>query len=82
MLWPPPTMPAASPPTPRQPLTPKSKRSLVLPKRAVTALQAHKKHQAAERLAADAAWQDNNLVFCHETGACTPATRSTGGSAR
>ena len=48
--------------------TPKSKRSLVLPKRAVTALQAHKKLQAAERLAAGAAWQDNNLVFCHEDG--------------
>ncbi len=32
--------------------TPKSKRSLMLPKRAVAALQAHKKLQAAERLAA------------------------------
>jgi hypothetical protein len=48
--------------------TPKSKRSLVLPKRAVATLQAHKKRQAAERLAAGAAWQDNNLVFCHEDG--------------
>jgi len=48
--------------------TPKSKRSLVLPKRAVTALLAHKKRQAAERLTAGAAWQDNNLVFCHEDG--------------
>ena len=48
--------------------TPKSKRSLMLPKRAVAALQAHKKRQAAERLAAGAAWQDNNLVFCHEDG--------------
>jgi integrase len=48
--------------------TPKSKRSLVLPKRAVTALQAQKKRQAAERLAAGTAWQDNNLVFCHEDG--------------
>jgi integrase len=48
--------------------TPKSKRSLVLPKRAVAALQAHKKRQAAERLAAGVAWQDNNLVFCHEDG--------------
>jgi integrase len=48
--------------------TPKSKRSLVLPKRAVTALLAHKKLQAAERLAAGASWQDNNLVFCHENG--------------
>ena len=48
--------------------TPKSKRSLVLPKRAIAALQAHKKRQAAERLAAGAAWRDNNLVFCHEDG--------------
>ena len=48
--------------------TPKSKRSLELPKRAVAALQAHKKRQAGERLAAGAAWQDNNLVFCHEDG--------------
>jgi hypothetical protein len=48
--------------------TPKSKRSLVLPKRAVAVLQTHRKRQAAERLAAGAAWQDNNLVFCHEDG--------------
>jgi integrase len=48
--------------------TPKSKRSLMLPKRATTALQAHKKRQAAERLAAGEAWQDSNLVFCHEDG--------------
>jgi integrase len=45
-----------------------SKRSLVLPKRAVTALAAHRKRQVAERLAAGATWQDNNLVFCHEDG--------------
>ena len=48
--------------------TPKSKRSLMLPKRASAALQAHRKLQAAERLAAGATWQDNNLVFCHEDG--------------
>ena len=48
--------------------TPQSKRSLVLPRRAVTALAAHRKRQAAERLAAGAAWHDNNLVFCHEDG--------------
>jgi integrase len=48
--------------------TPKSKRSLMLPKRAVAALQVHKKLQAAERLAAGTAWQDNNLVFCREDG--------------
>jgi hypothetical protein len=62
--------------------TPKSKRSLMRLKRAVTALQAYKKRQAAERLAAGTAWQDNNLVFCHEDRRCTPATPSTGDSAR
>jgi len=48
--------------------TPKSRRSLILPKRAVIALQAHKIRQDAERLAAGAAWQEHNLVFCHEDG--------------
>jgi integrase len=48
--------------------TEKSKRSLVLPKRAVAALKAHRKRQAAERLAAGERWQENNLVFCHEDG--------------
>jgi integrase len=48
--------------------TPSSKRSLALPRRAVTALVAHRKLQVAERLAAGATWQDNNLVFCHEDG--------------
>jgi hypothetical protein len=48
--------------------TRKSRRSLQLPKRAVTALQTHKARQAKERLAAGDLWQDNNLVFCHEDG--------------
>jgi integrase len=48
--------------------TPKSRRSLVLPGRATAALVAHRKRQAAERLAAGSTWQDNNLVFCHEDG--------------
>jgi integrase len=48
--------------------TPKSKRSLALPKRAVVALKAHKRRQDAERLTAGDAWQDDNLVFCHEDG--------------
>jgi integrase len=48
--------------------TPHSKRSLVLPKRAVEALTKHKKRQAQERLVVGAAWQDTNLVFCHEDG--------------
>jgi integrase len=48
--------------------TPASKRSLALPKRAADALVAHRKRQAAERLAAGPAWQGSNLVFCHEDG--------------
>lgn len=48
--------------------TAKSKRSLILPQRAVTALRAHKKRQAAERLAAGETWESNDLVFCHEDG--------------
>jgi integrase len=49
--------------------TPKSKRSLILPKRAIAALKAHKLRQDRERREADDAWQANNLVFCHENGA-------------
>ena len=48
--------------------TPKSKRSLILPKRAITALKAHKARQDRERREAGEAWHDNNLVFCHENG--------------
>ena len=49
--------------------TPKSKRSLELPKRAIAALTAHKQRQTKERRAVGDAWHDNNLVFCHENGA-------------
>jgi len=48
--------------------TPKSKRSLTLPKRAIIALQAHKARQAREQREAGQAWHDNNLVFCREDG--------------
>ena len=48
--------------------TPKSKRSLILPKRAVTALRTHKVREARERAAAGTAWRENDLVFCHEDG--------------
>jgi integrase len=48
--------------------TPKSKRSLQLPKRAIAALAAHKARQESERTEAKTLWQDNNLVFCHEDG--------------
>jgi integrase len=42
--------------------TPKSKRSLILPKRAIVALKAHKARQDSERREADEAWHANNLV--------------------
>jgi integrase len=48
--------------------TPKSKCSLVLPKRAITALNAHKAMQDHERAAAGKSWKETNLVFCHEDG--------------
>jgi integrase len=48
--------------------TPKSKRSLILPKRAIVALKAHKTRQEGERREAGEAWHANNLVFCHENG--------------
>ena len=53
--------------------TPKSRRSLVLPKRTLDALIAHKKRRAAERLAAGEDWHHHNLVFCHADG--RPYTR-------
>jgi integrase len=48
--------------------TPKSKRSLELPKRAIAALTVHQARQANERRASGEAWHGNNLVFCHENG--------------
>jgi integrase len=48
--------------------TPKSKRSLELPKRAIAALIVHRARQADERRAAGGAWHDNDLVFCHKNG--------------
>ena len=39
-----------------------------MPKRAVAALRAHKKRQAAERLKAGALYHDTGLVFCYEDG--------------
>jgi integrase len=48
--------------------TRKSKRSLILPKRAVVALKAHKARQGHERQNAGEAWHDNDLVSCHENG--------------
>ncbi|MFL6053294.1 MAG: tyrosine recombinase XerC [Actinoallomurus sp.] len=44
--------------------TEKSRRTLELPKQAVRALRQHHKRQAAHKLKAGKAWQDNGLVFC------------------
>jgi integrase len=53
--------------------TEKSRRTLGLPQMAADALRAHKKRQAAERLAAGAEWTDHDLVFCTRTGSALDA---------
>ena len=62
--------------------TPKSKRSLELPKRAIAALTLHKARQANERRTAGGAWHDNNLVFCRENGDAYRSDQLTGASPR
>ena len=47
----------------------KAKLILVLPAPLIAELRAHRRQQAAERLAAGAAWRDWDLVFCTPTGA-------------
>ena len=48
--------------------TPKSRRTLALPRRCVLALQEHRVRQAEDRLAAGSLWQDHNLVFASAVG--------------
>jgi integrase len=48
--------------------TPKSRRTLALARRCVTALREQKTRQAADRLAAGPLWQDHNLVFASTIG--------------
>jgi site-specific recombinase XerD len=48
--------------------TPKSRRTLALARRCVTALHEQQTRQAADRLAAGPLWQDNNLVFASTIG--------------
>ena len=48
--------------------TEKSKRTLRLPERAVTALREHKARQADQRLLAGDLWQDRDLVFSTSVG--------------
>ncbi|WP_242900661.1 tyrosine-type recombinase/integrase [Actinomadura terrae] len=55
--------------------TPLSRRGLGIADTAVDALKRHKKRQAAERLQAGEAYEDHDLVFCHENGAPYDAPR-------
>jgi integrase len=48
--------------------TESSRRTLRLPRTAATALAAHRKMQAEQRLRAGAVWQDNDLVFASRIG--------------
>src|SRR5277367_1958864 len=43
--------------------TPRSRRTLALPRRCVEALREHRVRQAEDRLAAGPLWQDHGLVF-------------------
>ncbi len=48
--------------------TPKSRRTLALPRRCVEALREHRVRQAEDRLAAGPLWQDRELVFASNVG--------------
>ena len=48
--------------------TPKSRRTLALPRRCAEALREHRVRQAEDRLAAGPLWQDHNLVFASTVG--------------
>jgi integrase len=48
--------------------TPKSRRTLALPRKCVEALREHRVRQAEDRLAAGPLWQDHNLVFASTVG--------------
>lgn len=50
------------------PKTEESRRTLVLPSFAVTALRAHRVHQIQERLVAGSRWKDGGLVFTTTIG--------------
>jgi integrase len=50
------------------PKTSRSRRSLSLDADTVVVLRAHRRRQLEERLNAGELWQDNDLVFCNETG--------------
>ena len=48
--------------------TPRSRRTLALPRRCVTALRDHEIRQTADRLAAGPLWQDHDLMFASTVG--------------
>ncbi len=52
----------------KEPKTAASRRTIPLPPRAVGALKAHRKRQAAEKLAAGPVYEDRGLVFADEIG--------------
>jgi integrase len=54
--------------TPADLKTPASKRTLRMPARVIAVLRAHRRQQAAARLALGAAYTDHSLVFCDEAG--------------
>lgn len=51
-----------------EPKTPRSRRQITLSRVAVEALRAHRVRQLSERMAAGAAWQEHDVVFCNEIG--------------
>jgi integrase len=51
-----------------EPKTKRSRRSIALDPQSVAVLRAHRKRQAAERLAWGPAYRDQGLVFCRENG--------------
>lgn len=51
-----------------EPKTEKSRRTVPLPRSAVDVLRAHRRAQAAERLAAPGIWRETDMVFTSEIG--------------
>ena len=52
----------------KEPKTSKSRRTVMLPRAAVAALQTHRARQAEQRLAAGGKWQNHGLIFTSEVG--------------
>jgi integrase len=59
------------------PKTPRSRRTLSLDPETVSVLRAHRTGQAKEKLAAGAAWIDDDLVFCNDGGGALHPDRFT-----